>query len=135
MNSTDTTYPDELRPYIDAWDLERGWQFSYIHPSQAQTFPSLSAVRSALRSAGSHYFDRDTLRFFRARTHGDVSGGRFWVESIQDDDAPRQYRVSWVSKYVRADFREALSVQHSADVATLEEARSVRALFVKHYAG
>lgn len=135
MSTTDTTYPEELRPYIDAWDLERGWQFPHVHPSQAQVFPSLSAVRSALRSAGSHYFDRDSVRFFRAKTHGDVSGGRFWVESIQSGTEPRRYRVSWVSKYVRADFREVLSVQRSADVPTLEEARAVRALFVKHYAG
>lgn len=58
---------------------------------------TLAAIRQANRDADGHWFDRDTLRFFRSkilRTVYQGPGGVYFVSSEQFDDAsPRRYTV------------------------------------------
>lgn len=63
---------------------------------------TLRAVKEAAASAGSHYFDADTLRFFKARLSPCVrtlpDGSALVVESVRRwGDARRHYRVVRVS--------------------------------------
>jgi len=55
-------------------------------------------IKSANRVRGLHFFDRDSLRFFKSRIGSDVyqgPGGVFFVTSEQGphDDSPRRYTV------------------------------------------
>ncbi len=50
------------------------------------TLFSLDAIKAAARSGGSHFFDRDTLRFFRSRMSARVhvgAAGTYFVTSEQ----------------------------------------------------
>lgn len=63
---------------------------------------TLRDVKAAAESAGSHYFDPDTLRFFKARLSPCVrtlpDGSALVVESVRRwGDARRHYRVVKVS--------------------------------------
>ena len=87
-------------------------------PASAVRFPSLAAARAAVAGSGSHYFDRDAIRFFRAQSHGMI-GGRFAVESICDGTNPREYRVTWWHKIPG----EIFEAEHSISFPTLAEAR------------
>jgi hypothetical protein len=51
-------------------------------------------VELANRQAGQHFFDADTLRFFRSRIGTELYGGRYFVTSEQfNGDAKRLYTV------------------------------------------
>lgn len=54
-------------------------------------------IKTACAMNGSHFFDRDTMRFFRSRVLGDVyqgPGGIYFVTSEKYGDAsPRKYTV------------------------------------------
>ena len=55
---------------------------------------TLAAIRQADRDADRHWFDRDTLRFFRSRILRTVyqgPGGVYFVSSEQFDDASGRY--------------------------------------------
>ncbi len=62
--------------------------------------PTMDGIRAALEAVGSHFFDRNTLRFFRSRILSDVfsgSGGVYFVTSEQFEfrgqTEPRAYTV------------------------------------------
>jgi hypothetical protein len=66
--------------------------------STTTTIPrSIRDIRERNRRSGRHFFDADTLRFFRSRILPTVHVGTtraFFVTSEQyDDDAPRRYTV------------------------------------------
>ena len=84
--------------------------YPYTLPQNAVRFESLADMKRRIVESGSHYFDKDAIKFFRGRTHTASSGrdlwaGRFWVESRQyvsamgDQVDPREYQVAWVSEY------------------------------------
>jgi hypothetical protein len=59
-------------------------------------FYSVDDIKRANRDHGHHFFDRDTLHFFRSRVHDVVYGGRYFVTSEQcpfPGDYPRLYSV------------------------------------------
>lgn len=65
-----------------------------------QTVPTtITDIRRRNRAFGAHFFDADTLRFFRSRILPTVHAGReraFFVTSEQfDDDSPRLYTVRY----------------------------------------
>jgi hypothetical protein len=65
-----------------------------------QTVPTtIAAIRRRNREFGAHFFDADTMRFFRSRVLPTVHVGTdraFFVTSEQyDDDAPRLYTVRY----------------------------------------
>lgn len=129
---------EELRAFLaDNWDrldldtVERN--YSYSLPQAALKFGSHSQVRNALEAAGSHFYDREAIRAFSAKTSDPhLSAGRYWIESVRDiySNQPREYRVSWVSEYVNGDHR-SLSVERLASVPTLSAARALRSRLAK----
>lgn len=57
-------------------------------------FSNMADVRTANRELGHHFFERDTMRFWRSRVCSEVIGGRFFITSEQfGDDSPRLYTV------------------------------------------
>ena len=70
-------------------------QFTY------PTFVSMYDLRGAVVESGSHFFDRDTSRFFRSRIGSKIYGGRLFVTSEQSgDDSPRRYTIRMVRQYL-----------------------------------
>ena len=61
-------------------------------------FRSIDAIRKAVTASGSHYFEPDTMRFFRSRLSSTVYGGRFFVTSEQDPSGYRAYSVREVHR-------------------------------------
>lgn len=57
------------------------------------TYATIADVRSANKNAGLHFFNADTMRFFRSRVESQLIGGRLFVTSEQAPDAPRRYTV------------------------------------------
>lgn len=77
-------------------------RYPYTLPENARTWQSWAAMQAAVIGSGSHYFDAEAVRFFRARSDRRLFGGRFWVESKQFESLygerePRTYAVAWVS--------------------------------------
>lgn len=113
--STETGFAtlDELvdymasRGWVDDLDrrhlLERGREhFPHILPENAREFTSIPAIKAAVTASGSHYWDRDAVRFARGKTDTRLYGGRYWVESRQfipydGEPSPREYQVAWVN--------------------------------------
>lgn len=125
--STMTTqdYYDEIKSDSDAWTYaETAERYAYTLPENAKSFESIADMRRQVVASGSHYFDRDAIRFFRARTDGHLYGHRFWVESRQfvdlnGDADPREYMIAWVSEY-----NGSLSIEKRGSFDTLEKART-----------
>lgn len=102
---------------------ERAEHYAYSLPENALEFPSWEAMRVAVINSGSHYFDKDAIRFFLARSDKRLFGARFWVESKQfesmaGDRDPRTYSVAWVSEY-----NGSLSVEKWGELDNLPAAR------------
>src|SRR3990167_9628009 len=62
------------------------------------TYFTISAIKEANRARGHHFFEADTLRFFRSRILRGVIGGRYFITSEQFEAysgyrAPRKYSV------------------------------------------
>ena len=78
-------------------------------PDAAVRFPTVAAVRRAVKASGSHYFDPAAIEWFDAGTHkvpgtgtAGLLSGRFWIESrrfhpIDDEAWNREYQIAWVS--------------------------------------
>lgn len=57
-------------------------------------FFTISDIKRANRDAGHHYFEPDTMRFFKSRVMDFVTGGRFFVTSEQNGySEPRMWSV------------------------------------------
>ena len=69
----------------------------YTYP----TFVSMYDLRGAVAESGNHFFDRDTLRFFRSRIGNNIYGGRLFVTSEQgEDNSSRRYTIRMVRQYL-----------------------------------
>lgn len=57
-------------------------------------YHSMDEVRHANANAGYHWFEPETLRFFRSRVSDALYGGRYFVSSERfDAHSPRRYTV------------------------------------------
>ena len=60
-------------------------------------FNSVGEIMDANAAAGQHYFEPDTMRFFKSRVLGDLFGGRYFITSERNSgmmgDHPRMYTV------------------------------------------
>lgn len=54
---------------------------------------TIEQIKSANAAAGFHFFEPDTLRFFRSRIGSKVYGGRFFVTSEEGPSGGRRYTV------------------------------------------
>ena len=50
------------------------------------TYATIAEVRAANAAAGFHWFEPDTIRFFRSKIGGRVYGGRYFISSEQYHD-------------------------------------------------
>jgi len=58
-------------------------------------FTSIEQIRYANRQLGHHFFDTDTLRFFRSRNGSTVYGGQYFITSEQDHDYGGSIGAAW----------------------------------------
>lgn len=99
-----STTQDFMRTYIDDYDTTALY-YAYSLPSYALTFRSFPELRRAVIDSGSHFFDKDAIKFFRSRIQPELFGGLFFITSeAMDDDAPRQYSVRWVYRVTEDDY-------------------------------
>lgn len=65
-----------------------------------QHYPSVPAVKAAFRSAGSHWFDKDTMAFFGSRIESGMRFNTFFVTSEDNfDRTERRYTVRYATSY------------------------------------
>lgn len=96
-----TTTPAEtfMREHTNDYDVHRE-HYPYSLPDVALTFTDMAHLRRAVTGSGSHFFDRDAIKFFNSRIGSTLYGHRFFVTSeAMDYDSPRVYSVRWVGRY------------------------------------
>jgi hypothetical protein len=59
-------------------------------------FLSIERLKSEVTHGGSHFFDRDAMRFFKSRVNRTLYGGRFFVTSEDNGYDGRKYTVRFV---------------------------------------
>lgn len=60
---------------------------------QATAYRTVWDIEEANQRRGHHFFDEDTMRFFKSRILDGVYGGRFFVTSEKGPDNVRRYTV------------------------------------------
>lgn len=60
-------------------------------------FATMAQIRETNKASGRKFFERDTMRFFDSRVHGQVYGGRYFITSERfhgsSGSGPRRYTV------------------------------------------
>ena len=82
-------------------------------------YESIADIKTANRAKGHHWFDNDTLGFFKSRVGESVYGGRFFVSSEKGPNMQRRYTVREASKDGSIS-----TVGEFQQYATLAQARS-----------
>lgn len=117
-----------LVEHMTSLETAEKW-YLYSLPTRAFRYFSIEQLRREVTSSGSHFFDRDAMRFFRSRVHGGMTGmigGRFFITSEQlvtsdGHEHPRAYSVRWVYKW---EGSKVLQVDRFTDrFTTLDQAR------------
>lgn len=57
------------------------------------TYTNLGAVMEANDQAGGHWFDDDTIQFFKTKFESDLIGGRYFITSERGPHFPRAYSI------------------------------------------
>ena len=99
-------------------------------------FRDLDELKEANRRAGHHYFDADTMRFFRSRLpDSHVYGGRFFITSEQFEcsDGHREPRAYTV-RTANLDGSTGADVGGFQEWATLADARAIARAAAEGYA-
>lgn len=66
-------------------------------PPKGRTYATISEIKAAAKAAGSHYFDKDSIRFFNAKIESGVLRGRYFLESIRfDANHPKEYKACYI---------------------------------------
>lgn len=93
-----------------------------------RTFNTIGEIREFARDHGSHFFDSDTMRFFRSRVLRTVFGGRYFVTSEQfvmrAYAGPRRYTV----RAVTSDGNVTTIGEFQAYATARDAAKAARAL-------
>lgn len=95
-------------------------------------YRDIDAIKSANRVTGGHFFDRDTMRFFRTRVLETVYGGRYFVTSDAPQwDGPRRYTVR---ECVKGNCRtaEGRTFQEYATAKAAKSAACLMAIEARH---
>ena len=67
-----------------------------MNTTDRKQYTSINQIISEAQSAGSHFFDESTLRFFSSRIHSKIYGGCYFITSERDnyrDSNPRFYTI------------------------------------------
>ncbi len=57
------------------------------------SYPNLLAVVRANDEAGRHWFETDTMEFFKTRLESDLIDGRYFISSERGPYGPRAYTI------------------------------------------
>lgn len=64
------------------------------HPTTSNTITTIAELKELARANGSHWFDKDTMRFFRGNIESGIIAGKFFISSEQfSDETARKYTV------------------------------------------
>lgn len=95
-------------------------------PEYGQTL-SAHELRALVTRSGSHFFDRDTMRYFRSRMDGYTfaapDGWYFVTSEQQDDHHARAYTVRFLT--IKHDDLNLYELNGFQEYATLSRARTV----------
>jgi len=67
-----------------------------MNTTESKQYTSIVQIIDEAKSAGSHFFSKDTLRFFSSRIHSEIYGGCYFITSERDhyrDNNPRFYTI------------------------------------------
>lgn len=67
-----------------------------MNATDRKQYTSINQIINEAQSAGSHFFDESTLRFFSSRIHSKIYGGCYFITSECDtyrDTNPRYYTI------------------------------------------
>ena len=67
-----------------------------MNTTDRKQYTSINQIISEAQSAGSHFFDEATLRFFSSRIQSKIYGGCYFITSERDnyrDSNPRFYTI------------------------------------------
>lgn len=68
-------------------------------PEEGEVFTTTAQIERASQRAGSHFFDRDTMRFFRSRVLPQVFHGKGGVYFVTSEKGPNNVRRFTVRKF------------------------------------
>lgn len=68
-------------------------------PSEARTFFSMEDLEWKVTRSGSHFFDYDTMRWWKSKVSTELYDWRYFITSEKPPTGPREYSVRWVYKY------------------------------------
>lgn len=92
----------------------------------ASLFQTLSDVRNANRDSGRHFFDPDTLHFFKSKVDGSLYGGRCFVTSEKPPQGVRGYTVRYANDDASIDTIGEFMGHPTLDAARRAAKRLVR---------
>jgi len=61
--------------------------------NEPMKYANLNEVVDANDAAGQHWFDDETMLFFKSRIESDLIDGQFFITSEQSPDGPRAYTI------------------------------------------
>lgn len=82
-------------------------------------FKTIADVRAANQDAGNHFFDRDTMRFFKSRIVSNLYGGRYFITSEQGPHGPRKFTIR--EAHENGDVTTASSFMQYSDIQDARE--------------
>lgn len=89
-------------------------------------FNSVTEIKRANERAGHHWFEPDTMRFFRSRIEdgGKVYGGRYFITSEQFEFAGEEFERRYTLRRANDDGSIDTVFGQFQEHATLEDARN-----------
>lgn len=66
---------------------------THNRPITPGPFRTLDEIKTHNKETGHHFFDDDTMRFFRSHLHGPVFAGRLFVTSEKPPHGSRRYTI------------------------------------------
>lgn len=66
-------------------------------------YHTIDQIKRANANAGYHFFDKDTMRFFKSIAYEEIIGGKYFITSERRDGDIRRYTVHMVNENAGID--------------------------------
>jgi len=88
-------------------------------------FKTMSEYRKHCKENGSHWFSRDTMKFFGSRIESHLKGGRWFIESQRSGFSPNSSRV-YILRYIAQEKASPgyFPIEKFAEFPTLKAAKA-----------